>query len=125
MESVKFGERFTDCAAKLTRFLQVKRGTTFSKIFAAYAKQKNADAAAYRFVFDGNRISPESTPDSVRTSPYSTWPPHKTPCLSAVANPGAVTVRRNLRNSPRVLLLQLDMEDGEIIDATLEQVGGY
>ena len=61
---------------------KVKPTTRFEKIFNAFCQKKAVDQAQVRFVFDGARISPNSTP------------------------------------------ADLDMTDGDTIDAFLEQIGG-
>ena len=61
---------------------KVKKETKFSKIFAAYASQKGIDPASLTFLFDGNRIGPDTTPK------------------------------------------MLEMEDGDLVEVNLAQVGG-
>eukprot|EP00887_Chlorella_sp_A99_P002709 scaffold6.g2709.t1 len=61
---------------------KVKGHTKFEKILNAYCQKKAMEANQVRFVFDGTRVNPMSTPDDV------------------------------------------GMDDGDTIDAFLEQVGG-
>lgn len=41
---------------------KVKKSTKMEKIFNAYAERKGGQATAYRFVLDGSRVDPSSTP---------------------------------------------------------------
>ncbi|EFN58900.1 hypothetical protein CHLNCDRAFT_140835 [Chlorella variabilis] len=61
---------------------RVKGHTKFEKIINAFCQKKSVDPAQVRFVYDGNRVNPQATPDS------------------------------------------MEMEEGDTIDAFLEQVGG-
>ena len=62
---------------------QVKRTTKFARIMNAFCERKAWDPKQVRFVFEGQRISAESTPED-----------H-------------------------------DMEEGDCLDAVLEQIGGW
>ncbi|KAI3436522.1 hypothetical protein D9Q98_005939 [Chlorella vulgaris] len=42
---------------------RVKGHTKFEKIISAFCQKKSVDPAQVRFVFDGNRINAQSTPD--------------------------------------------------------------
>ncbi|KAA8492332.1 Small ubiquitin-related modifier 1 [Porphyridium purpureum] len=44
---------------------KIKRTTPMSKLMSAYASRLGVDENTYRFNFDGNRISPSDTPDSL------------------------------------------------------------
>eukprot|EP00798_Chlamydomonas_sp_ICE-L_P027020 gene27020-2247_t len=61
---------------------KVKPTTKFSKIIDAYCAKKAIDSSTIRFMFDGNRIQKDSTPQ------------------------------------------ELEMEDSDIVDALVEQIGG-
>ena len=43
-------------------FLQVKKETKFQKIVEAYAQRKGINGASLRFMIDGERVQPDSTP---------------------------------------------------------------
>lgn len=71
------------CACASTRFtaswapqggqetiFKVKRHTKMKKVFAAYASRKGIRVESLRFVLDGDRISPDQTPESVRRVVY-------------------------------------------------------
>ncbi|KAI7843912.1 hypothetical protein COHA_002454 [Chlorella ohadii] len=61
---------------------RVKPHTKFDKILNAFCSKKSVDPAQVRFVFEGERVNPQSSPQD------------------------------------------LGMEDGDTIDAFLEQIGG-
>ncbi|KAG2434201.1 hypothetical protein HXX76_007927 [Chlamydomonas incerta] len=61
---------------------KVKMKTRLEKVFNAYCNKKGQDPASVRFLFDGQRINPDATPE------------------------------------------QLDMQDGDVLDCVIEQVGG-
>jgi len=46
-------------------FFKVKKTTQFSKIFGAYCKKVGADQASVRFLFDGNRVRDDQTPEQL------------------------------------------------------------
>lgn len=52
------------CLLLLCRF-RVRRNTVFSKVYAAYAKQKQIQEDSILFVYDGQRIQKDSTPESL------------------------------------------------------------
>ena len=117
------------------------------QIFNAFCSRKALQPDAVRFLFDGSRINPNQTPKDVRsaTRPAASLPPraparesdregcHESGCPEAtVREPKSIfsrPVRSRLRLakiSPRPLSpAQLDMEDGDSIDAMMEQVGGH
>lgn len=63
-------------------FFKVRKNTPFIKISKAYCDKKGISSASVRFLFDGQRLNPDDTPE------------------------------------------KLQMEDDDVIDALLEQVGG-
>ena len=44
---------------------KVKKTTSFSKVFAAYASKLGKDKASLRFMHDGSRIDDTATPESL------------------------------------------------------------
>lgn len=46
-------------------YFKVKKTTQFSKVMAAYCKKVGADQDSVRFLFDGQRVQPASTPEEV------------------------------------------------------------
>lgn len=64
-------------------FFKVRTTTLFKKIFEAYCQKLSIPTQSIRFLFDGSRINPEDSPES------------------------------------------LNMEDNDVVDALLEQTGGF
>lgn len=75
----------------------------------AYCDRQSVDFNSIAFLFDGRRLRAEQTPDEVRSLSLA-FPPFR-----------VVSFPKNLKKSP---LLQLDMEEGDEIDAMLHQTGG-
>ena len=47
-------------------WFKIKKTTNLENIFATYAKNKGVDRESIRFLIDGERISPEETPESFK-----------------------------------------------------------
>jgi hypothetical protein len=47
-------------------YFKVKKTTQFSKVMSAYCKKVGADLESVRFLFDGQRLRPDQTPQDVR-----------------------------------------------------------
>eukprot|EP00934_Nitzschia_sp_Nitz4_P003439 Nitzschia sp. Nitz4//scaffold30_size153850//64150//64552//NITZ4_002774-RA/size153850-augustus-gene-0.59-mRNA-1//1//CDS//3329547250//3429//frame0 len=43
-------------------FFKIKKTTKMSKVFDTYAQRKGVQSASLRFLLDGERIEPDSTP---------------------------------------------------------------
>lgn len=43
-------------------FFKVKKTTKMSKIFEAYAQRRGVASSALKFLMDGSRVNPDSTP---------------------------------------------------------------
>ena len=94
-------------------FFKIKRKSPLKKLMDVYAQRQGGTTNAYRFIFDGNRIVETQTPDDVRTPP-ATVTHSATAALHAQQR--ALTLR---------VRTQLEMENDDVIDAMLEQVGGH
>ncbi|GHP09788.1 hypothetical protein PPROV_000852300 [Pycnococcus provasolii] len=46
-------------------FFKVKPSTKMGKVFAAYASKKSVEQRSVKFLFDGNRIKEDDTPESL------------------------------------------------------------
>merc|ERR1712166_460076 len=46
-------------------YFKVKKSTQFSKVMSAYCKKVGADMDNVRFLFDGQRIRPDHTPEDL------------------------------------------------------------
>ena len=91
---------------------KVKPETKFGKIFEAYAGQKGIDVKAVTFQFDGTRVKPDETPKMLEVS----RPFHF--CLLHIFL--SISTHPRVPHSPRLL----QMEDNDLLDVVLMQVGG-
>ena len=64
-------------------FFKIRRQVPMGKLIDAYCKKQGLDRNSVRFLYDGNAVDPDKTPE------------------------------------------ELEMEDEDIIDAMLEQIGGF
>jgi len=46
-------------------YFKVKRTTAFAKVMSAYCKKVGADQESVRFLFDGQRVRPDQTPEDL------------------------------------------------------------
>ncbi|CAM0884349.1 unnamed protein product [Alopecurus aequalis] len=94
-------------------FFRIKRSTQLKKLMNAYCDRQSVDMKAIAFLFDGRRLRAEQTPDEVIA-------------LTSLQNPQLITLLWYVRFLFSCLLLpfQLEMEDGDEIDAMLHQTGG-
>ena len=99
------------------------------QIFNAFCSRKSLQPGAVRFLFDGQRINPHQTPKEVRApSPlrarsHLARAGNRNPCTGCqLSDPSSFAhASPSSLSSPTP---QLDMEDGDSIDAMMEQVGG-
>ncbi|KAK6122503.1 hypothetical protein DH2020_043753 [Rehmannia glutinosa] len=82
-------------------FFRIKRSTQLKKLMNAYCDRQSVDFNSIAFLFDGRRLRAEQTPDELYTylSKFH-W------------------------SNLELYFLQLEMEDGDEIDAMLHQTGG-
>ena len=50
-------------------FFKIKRSTQLKKLMDAFCERQGKQMATVRFLFDGTRVRPEDTPDTVRPVP--------------------------------------------------------
>lgn len=50
-------------------FFKIKRSTQLKKLMDAFCERQGKQMATVRFLFDGTRVRPEDTPDTVRPAP--------------------------------------------------------
>lgn len=48
-------------------FFKIKRTTQLKKLMDAFCERQGKQASTVRFLFDGTRVRPEDSPDTVRT----------------------------------------------------------
>lgn len=52
-------------------FFKIKRSTQLKKLMDAFCDRQGKQMSTVRFLFDGTRVRPEDTPDTVCLSPHS------------------------------------------------------
>jgi hypothetical protein len=98
-------------------FFKIKRTTQLKKLMDAFCERQGKQASTVRFLFDGTRVRPEDSPDTVRTA-YSFF-----------------SFRKSFENILLIFFLsdifanitvgiQLDMQDGDTLEVHQEQIGG-
>lgn len=50
-------------------FFKIKRTTQLKKLMDAFCERQGKNMQSVRFLFDGNRVQPQDSPDSVRQTP--------------------------------------------------------
>lgn len=90
-------------------FFKIKRSTKLEKLMTAFCERQGKSITSVRFLFDGTRVQPTDTPDTVRPALFFFF------SQRVVANMGLLT--KDLRS-------QLDMADGDSLEVHQEQVGG-
>ena len=84
-------------------FFKIKRTTQLKKLMDAFCERQGKQMSTVRFLFDGTRVRPEDTPDTV----------------SAFA-----TVLLMSTADPNIIVMQLEMADGDTLEVHQEQIGG-
>ncbi len=102
-------------------FFKIKRKSPLKKLMDVYAQRQGGTPSAYRFIFDGNRIVETQTPDDVRARPARAPRAAAAAVLLPVHRSGP---SQRPRSPDARAWLQLEMENDDVIDAMLEQVGG-
>lgn len=96
-------------------FFKIKRTTQLKKLMDAFCERQGKQLQTVRFLFDGTRVRPEDSPEtvSIASSPLMTASP-------VVATAKRVSVGKEANNR----CLQLDMADGDTLEVHQEQIGG-
>lgn len=89
-------------------FFKIKRTTQLGKLMNAFCDRQGKNISSVRFLFDGQRVTPQDNPDTVRARDSS--------YLRAFQD--CATVRPTLTEA------QLDMQDGDTLEVHQEQIGG-
>lgn len=84
-------------------FFKIKRNTKLEKLMMAFCERQAKSLNSVRFLFDGQRVQPTDTPDTVRC-PIS-----------------RIDYNAQADNS----FQQLEMTDGDTLEVHQEQVGGH
>jgi ribosomal protein L21E len=88
-------------------FFKIKRTTALGKLMNAFCDRQGKNISSVRFLFDGQRVTAQDNPDTVRWLPL--------PRFSGVDE----TICNIIANS-----IQLDMQDGDTLEVHQEQIGG-
>lgn len=123
-------------------FFKCKMTTPLQKLMQAFCNRQGVALNSVRFLFDGQRLSANQTPQEVRRHCLAAAPrerasthgfrPSERPSPSdagpiardtALARP-LLSPTSRARHVCRALLSQLEMEDGDVIDVMVEQQGG-
>ena len=56
-------------------FFKIKRTTQLKKLMDAFCERQGKQMSTVRFLFDGTRVRPEDSPETVWTSPTSLFSP--------------------------------------------------
>lgn len=56
-------------------FFKIKRTTQLKKLMDAFCERQGKAPTSVRFLFDGSRVQPTDSPDTVSTLPFSFSPP--------------------------------------------------
>ena len=110
-------------ACKCRSGLQVKPSTKFSKIFDAYAGKKGVEAANIKFLHDGQRIRDHQTPGELGIEVGHARDVHKS-SLVIVSTVAVSCVAACILTPKAHLTAFIVLQDNDVIDCLLEQVGG-
>lgn len=114
-------------------FFKIKKSTKLEKLMGAFCERQGKTVSSVRFLFEGQRVQPNDTPDTV-SGPS---PPPPPPLASSLLLPAAASnlrwwarLSRIVAFTHRTLLTcgpppsQLEMQDGDTLEVHQEQVGG-
>lgn len=98
-------------------FFKIKRSTKLEKLMSAFCERQGKTLSSVRFLFEGQRVQPQDTPDTVSFFSLSAPPS------------GSADARQTFRAAPTkwsadMSRFQLEMADGDTLEVHQEQVGG-
>ncbi len=96
-------------------FFKIKRSTKLEKLMSAFCDRQGKTPASVRFLFEGQRVQPHDTPDTVSFA---------TPEFQEEEEEEEGTRQKKLTRHVCVPPLQLEMQDGDTLEVHQEQVGG-
>lgn len=95
-------------------FFKIKRTTPLKKLMDAFCERQGKQPSTVRFLFDGTRVRPDDSPESVRIV-----------LTSYLAGDHATSVWTfQLETLTLFGIPQLDMADGDTLEVHQEQIGG-
>lgn len=106
-------------------FFKIKRTTALKKLMDAFCDRQGKQPATVRFLFDGARVQPTDSPDSVSRPPFSSVKVGIKSDGFAHLMPRRVQgARRHTAMANGLHFAQLDMADGDTLEVHQEQIGG-
>jgi small ubiquitin-related modifier len=97
-------------------FFKIKRTTALSKLMNAFCERQGKSMQSVRFLFDGARVNPTDSPDSVSHQIFVSLPLHFKCSLRAS--------HASIQLGANTTLPQLEMADGDTLEVHQEQIGG-
>ena len=91
-------------------FFKIKRTTALSKLMNAFCERQGKAPSSVRFLFDGARVNPTDSPDSVSTL-----------TLQRALHISSISLHNPAANPSST---QLEMADGDTLEVHQEQIGG-
>jgi len=88
-------------------FFKIKRSTKLEKLMSAFCERQGKTLNSVRFLFEGQRVQPTDTPDTVGFPLLDS-----THSFITFANCSSLSA-------------QLEMQDGDTLEVHQEQVGGF
>ncbi len=108
-------------------FFKIKRNTKLEKLMTAFCDRQGKTLQSVRFLFEGQRVQPADTPDTVcghHTLRYQAdWGPQAS-AASLYRLIDLAPHTPSLRNMLMDSRPQLEMQDGDTLEVHQEQVGG-
>lgn len=105
-------------------FFKIKKSTKLEKLMGAFCERQGKTVNSVRFLFEGQRVQPNDTPDTVSLFPRPSLlllPPQV--CDKGRACRASSRLRTTFY-SHLLLPPQLEMQDGDTLEVHQEQVGG-
>lgn len=93
-------------------FFKIKRTTALKKLMDAFCERQGKAPSSVRFLFDGSRVQPTDSPDTVSTPILFHVPETQHLVFHAILEADIFTTQ------------QLDMQDGDTLEVHQEQIGG-
>lgn len=107
-------------------FFKIKRTTALKKLMDAFCERQGKSPNTVRFLFDGTRVQPGDSPNSVRVTVKLSRRPSRAisrshPFSSFLSRPFIGPLALTWFPFPH---LQLEMQDGDTLEVHQEQTGG-
>lgn len=71
-------------------FFKIKRSTKLEKLMLAFCERQGKSPNSVRFLFEGQRVQPTDTPDTVRDHFPQTWQTHMGWVFCSLRNDGGI-----------------------------------